>query len=451
MEANSSLNETPGRRISEGSVAFLSFFFLLSIISRDGYSITPLSYVKYTAVQIAYPFGSLSQHKCFKATSFAPSEICVFENLYVFDKSLRYLTDDGSFSEPVVHSGVPNFVLNNWLSSKPRVITPTEFKLLDNKTKAASSVVDTPVFLYQRLNPYNIHHHLLDDMSTIFTLLTYFHNFTHTSLGQPFDVQLAFLDDAESISGPGGSTVSTLYDKGWEAISFHPAYLFSKFMLSISEPTMIRKLLVGSSGMCPHQRHCSVQLPPGALLSFKRHINAYFGVSSILPFSPTALVIRRSKDRLMQNYEAVKDGLISRGYNTQIIGPLSTYLLKDQLLFLSNASLYVFVAGAEIGPILLSMPIGASMCEIFPFPTAEPFPFWYGAELGLRISLHEDLPTDPFDSKCALSHDQLDINSLYHVDVVNVNVTRLLESINKVLQNFSLYESPKCARKGFAH
>jgi hypothetical protein len=188
-------------------------------------------------------------------------------------------------------------------------------------------------------------------------------------------------------------------------------------------------------------------LPPGALLSFKSHINAYFGISSIFPLSPTALVIRRSKDRLMQSYEAVKDGLISRGYNAQVVGPLSKYLLKEQLLLLSNASLYVFVAGAEIGPILLSMPTGSTMCEIFPFPTAEPFPFWYGAELGLKISLHEDLPADPFDSRCTLLHDQLDINSLYHADVLNVNVTSLLESINKVLRNFSQYVSPKCSRK----
>jgi len=441
--SNSNLNETPvRRRISKKKI--LSSFLLLAI-ATDGTTITSSSILQYVSFQISDPYGSLSRHKCLKATLSAPSEICVFENLYIVDKSLRYLTDeDGLFTEPVIHSGVPNFVSNNWLSTKPRVITLTEFKLLENK--ASLSIMDTPIFIYQRLNPYNVHHHLLDDMSTIYTLLTSFHNFTHSSVGQPFDVQLAFLDDAESISGPGGSTSSTLYDKGWEAISIHPAYLFSTFIRSISEPTMIRKLLVGSSGMCPHQRHCSVKLPTGALLSFKRHINAYFGFSSIFPSSPTALVIRRSKDRLMQSYDVVKDGLISQGYNTQVIGPLSKYLLKDQLLLLSNASLYVFVAGAEIGPILLSMPIGASMCEIFPFPTAEPFPFWYGAELGLKISLHEDLPTDPFDSRCTLSHDQLDINSLYHADVVNVNVTRLLESIDKVLQSYSQYEAPKCAR-----
>jgi len=54
----------------------------------------------------------------------------------------------------------------------------------------------------------------------------------------------------------------------------------------------------------------------------------------------------------MQNYEIVKNGLASRGYNSQIVGPLSKYSLKDQLSLLSNASLYVFVAGAELGPIL---------------------------------------------------------------------------------------------------
>jgi len=321
-------------------------------------------------------------------------------------------------------------------------MSTSEFEQIE---KDDTSSMDTPIFVYQRLNPYNIHHHLLDDMSTVYILLTRFHNLTHDSVGQPLDVQLAFLDDAESVSGPGGSTSSTLYDKGWEAISIHPAFLFSSILRSTSEPTMIRKLLVGSSGMCPHQRHCSVMLPPGALLSFKRHLNTYFGISSVLPSSPTALVVRRSKDRLMQNYETIKDGLSSRGYHSHIVGPLSKYSLKDQLSLLSNSSLYVFVAGAEIGPILLSMPFGASMCEIFPFPTAEPFPFWYGTELGLKIALHEDVPTNFLDPRCVSPHEQLDINSIYHSDILNVNVTRLLESINKVIDNYTQYESPKCA------
>jgi len=446
MEANSDSKETPVRSISKFSLVALLSIFLIMAIANDGTSITSSTILQYVSFQISDPYGSLSRHKCFKATPSAPSEICVFENLYIVDNSLRYLTDDaGLFIEPVVHSGVPNFVSNNWLSSKPRVVTQTESKLLENKASSVS--IDTPIFIYQRLNPYNIHHHLLDDMSTIYTLLTSFHNFTQLSVGQPLDVQLTFLDDAESISGPGGSTSSTLYDKGWEAISIHPAYLFSTFMRSISEPTMIRKLLVGSSGMCPHQRHCSVLLPPGALLSFKRHLNAYFGISSIRPTSPTALVIRRSKDRLMQNYDVVKDGLISRGYNVQIVGPLSKYLLKEQLLLLSNASLYVFVAGAELGPILYAMPVGSSLCEIFPYLTAEDVPFWYGKPLGLGIALHEDAPTDSSNYRCAISKDQIGIHftKLYRADVLDVNVTRLLESVTKVLDNFSQYESPKCA------
>jgi hypothetical protein len=446
MEANSYLKETPVRRISKFSLVALISIFLIMAISNDGTTITSSSIIHYVSVQTSDPFGSLSRHKCFKATPFAPSEICVFQNLYIVDNSLRYLTnDDRLYIEPVVHSGVPNFVSNNWLSSKPRVITQTELKLLENDGSSVS--IDTPIFIYQRLNPYNIHHHLLDDMSTIYTLLTSFHNFTHSSDGQPLDVQLAFLDEADSISGPGGSTSSTLYDKGWEAISIHPAYLFSTFMRSISEPTMIRKLLVGSSGMCPHQRHCSVMLPPGALLSFKRHLNAYFGISSIFPLSPTALVIRRSKDRLMQNYDIVKDRLTSRGYNAQVVGPLSKYSLKEQLLLLSNASLYVFVAGAELGPILYAMPVGSSMCEIFPYLTAEDVPFWYGKPLGLGIALHEDAPTDPSNYRCAISKDQIGVHftKLYRADVLDVNVTRLLESVTKVLDNFSQYESPKCA------
>lgn len=447
MEANSISKETPVRSISKFSLIALLSIFLIMAIANDGTSITSSTILQYVSFQISDPYGSLSRHKCFKATPSAPSEICVFENLYIVDNSLRYLTDDdGLLIEPVVHSGVPNFMSNNWLSSKPRVMTLSEFKLLENK--ASSSTSDTPILLYQRLNPYNIHHHLLDDMSTIYTLLTSFHNFTHLSVGHPLAVQLAFLDDAETISGPGGSTSSTLYDKGWEAISIHPAYLFSTFMRSISEPTMIRKLLVGSSGMCPHQRHCSERLPPGALLSFKNHITSYFGISSVLPSSPTAFVVRRSKDRLMQNFDTVKEGLATHGYATRVIGPLSLYTIKEQLSLLANASLYVFVAGAEIGPVLLSSPHGSLMCLIYPFLTAEDVPFWYGKSLGLKIALHEDAPTDPSNDRCAIPKEKIGVlfNSLYHAEVLDVNVTRLFESINLVLDNFSQYESPKCAR-----
>ena len=436
-------------RFSTSSLVILLSLSLLLALVYDGTSMSTTSMVRYISSQKEDPFGTLSRHTCFKASPSAPSEICVFENLYIVDKSLRYLTDRSeSFDEPVVHSGVPNYVTNNWLSSKPRMITVTEFAQLE-KEDTSSSIMDVPIFLYQRLNPYNIHHHLLDDMSTVYTLLTHFHNITPTSIGQPMEIQLAFLDDAESSSGSGGSMSSTLYDKGWEAMSNQPAHLFSTILRTNEKTSMIRKLLVGTSGMCPHRRHCNSHLPPGSLLSFKHHLNAFFGIVSQLPSSPTALVIRRSKDRLMQNYDAVKDGLTSKGFNTQIIGPLSKYTLQEQLSVLSNASLYVFVAGAELGPILYSMPDQASLCEIFPYLTAEDVPFWYGIPLGLGIAIHEDAPTDNSNYRCSMPSDQIGVffTKLYRADVLEVNVTRLMESIDKKLDNFSQYETPKCAVK----
>ena len=449
---DSTQNEVENRPVNKGLLSTSSLVILLSLslilaFAYDGTSISPTSMVRYISFQKEDPFGSRSRHNCFKSTPFAPSDICVFENLYIIDKSLRFKTDkDESVAEPVVHSGVPNFVSNNWLSSKPRMITTTEFEQIEIDD-TSSSIMDVPIFVYQRLNPYNIHHHLWDDMSTVFTLLTHFHKITPTSLGQPMDVQFAFLDDAESLSGPGGSMSSTLYDKGWEAISNHPAHLFSTIMRTSEKPSMIRKLLVGTSGMCPHQRHCIVKVPPGALLSFKHHLNAYFGIVSQLPSSPTALVIRRTKDRLMHNYDAVKDALTSKGFSTQIVGPLSKYTLQEQLSVLANASLYVFVAGAEIGPALLSMPFGASMCLIFPYLTAEDVPFWYGKPLGLRIAVHEDPPTDSSNYRCSMPRDQIGVffTKLYRADVLEVNMTRLLESIDKRLDNISQYETPKCS------
>jgi hypothetical protein len=149
----------------------------------------------------------------------------------------------------------------------------------------------------------------------------------------------------------------------------------------------------------------------------------------------------------MQNYDFVKDGLTSRGFVTKVVGPLAKYSLQEQLSLLSNASLYVFVAGAELGPILYAMPIGSSMCEIFPYLTAEDVAFWYGKPLGLGITLHEDAPTDPSNYKCVMTKEQIGVffTKLYRADVLIVNVTRLLESVTKVLDNFSQYESPKCA------
>jgi hypothetical protein len=447
----STQNEVENRPVNKGRIFTSSLVILLSLslllaFVYDGTSISTTSMVRYISSQKEDPFGTLSRHKCFKALPSAPSEICVFENLYIIDKSLCYLTDkDESVDEPLVHSGVPNYVTNNWLSSKPRMMTVTEFEQLE-KEDFSSSIMDVPIFVYQRLNPYNIHHHLLDDMATVYTLLTHFHKINPMSSGQPMDIQLAFLDDAESSSGPGGPMSSTLYDKGWEAISNQPAHLYSTILRTSEKPNMIRKLLVGTSGMCQHRNHCIVELPPGALLSFKHHLNAYFGIVSRLPSSPTALVIRRRKDRLMQNYDAVKDGLISKGYNTQIAGPLSQYTLQEQLSVLSNASLYVFVSGAELGPVLMSAPIGASMCEIFPYLTADDIPFRYGIPLGIGIAVHEDAPEDPSDVRCVRQRLQQDYNALYHADVFYVNVTRLLESIDRRLDNISQYVTPECAR-----
>ena len=433
-------------RISTSTLVTLLSLSLLLAFEYDGMSLSPISMMRYISSKTEDPFGTLSRHLCFKALPSAPSEICVFENLYIINKSLRYLTDkDESIDEPLVHSGVPNLVSNNWLSSKPRKMS-TEFEQ-QKKEEDSSSIMDVPIFVYQRLNPYNIHHHLWDDMATVFTLLTTFHNITPTFIGQPMDIQLAFLDDAESSSGPGGSMSSTLYDKGWEAISNQPAHLFSTILRMSEKSSMIRQLLVGTSGMCQHRNHCIVELPPGALLSFKHHLNAYFGVVSCLPSSPTAVVIRRSKDRLMQNYDAVKDGLTSKGYKTQIVGPLSKYTLQEQLSVLSNTSLYVFVSGAELGPVLMSAPVGASMCEIFPYLTADDIPFRYGIPLGIGIAIHEDAPEDPSDVRCVRQRLQQDYNALYHADVFYVNVTRFLESIDRRLDNISQYETPKCAVK----
>ena len=390
---------------------------------------------------------------------------CAFRNLYLVGGRLRFLSADDSGGGgdsgsgawiPDLVLGAPHELAGTWHTIKPTPISRAE--LLGSGASGGGGggggvVEGTPLFLYQRLAPTNIYHHLWDDAATVFSLVyDRFARALAARAGEPLDVRLAFVDKF----GTGNAN-----DDVWRAISSFPAQSWQDFVGSAQPasggggggggggagaPVMLAAVFAGSAGQCAHRRHCTSSPAPAKLRAFKRHLLAFFGIApppgaaaaaaaaaavtgagetavaaaaaAAAVKRPTALVVLREGRRRILNpgdLVALLDGM---GYAAQPVGPFARMSLREQLAAIHNASLVVFLHGAEIGPVWMGLAEGACAGLIFPYLNEETLAWWVGGPLGLRIAPFYEAPLEESDERFRLPKSSAtDIIALYNRDM----------------------------------
>jgi hypothetical protein len=323
--------------------------------------------------------------------------------------------------------GAPRELAPLWPEVRPEPMTRAEFEVVQ-KGGGGASVDRTPILLYQRLQPFNIYHHVWDDAATVFALLE---DWLPTALHQrrisnsvgtggasdsshlaPLPVQLAFVD-------PHGGSMPNR--EVWEALSSLPAMPWASFVATKTEGAvvMLARVYAGTRGRCTHRRHCTSSPAPGLLRAFKVRLLDVFGIDStagavakgssamnsslaIAPdIRPSAVIIIRTDRRSILNGNEVLAMLERRGYRARTVGPFSGMTLREQLVAVASSNLVVLAHGAELGPAWLGMREGACAAVIFPFTFVDTFAWWASAPLGIRLAPHYDSPMNRSDPRLA--------------------------------------------------
>jgi hypothetical protein len=346
-------------------------------------------------------FGTDSSFECF-GDARVDSRTCVFRNLYIFNGRSHFVVDPSvtppeSVVFPTVHLGAPKFADNPWVSHVPRVITRAELQVAVSVASSSQRVtLDTPVFLYQRLNPQNIYHHLWDDVMTAFTAMAEAYPARLRPGQGPGDVQIVFTDGYPLAGSPA--------DDAWKALGTADVMNARALATRGTEGTivMVRALAAGSQGRCTHRRHCAVDMTPAQVKAYRNHLLAFYGIVTVLPPRPTAILIARAKRRMFVNIREIEGVVRSMGYETRVIGPFEGASLPEQLREIANASLAVFLHGAELGNAWMGLPEGACASVIFPFHFSDTISWWVADKLGIRVAPYFDVPSREGDPRLAL-------------------------------------------------
>ena len=400
-------------------------------------------------------FGASSSVSC---TGAAERASCAFSNLYIIAGRLRFLLADrggGGEAEDAASTagaaaaavapfadlvlGAPLKVAQRWPDVRPDALTPTELQSALRDAGGARDTERTPVFLFQRLQPQNVYHHVWDDAAALFALLDdWLPRSLRRRVGAPLGVRLVFAD-AHGDAIPNREV--------WEALSSLPAQPWESFIAErpAGAVIMVSRFYAGSAGRCVHRRHCTASPTPEVLLRFKEHLLAFLGVlpskagarrplASIHQRPDAVLVLRGGRRRIL-NPSAVLSLLERQGYNARAVGPFSEMSLRAQIESVANSSLVVVAHGAELGPLWLGMRKGACASVLFPFLFMDSFAWWAGAPLGLRLAPFWDSPANRSDDRLAFrdslpprtppnSASEFEVTVLYQRDFL-VDVERL--------------------------
>ena len=340
---------------------------------------------------------------------------------------------------------------------------------LSKLIKNGGPIYETPALIYQRLNPDNIYHHVWDDMLPVYTLLTeVYPQRMFMKYGAPSDVKIIFTD---------GHKRDGQNDDAWDSISTFPMEMYGEFLRggvtygrALEEttdtnnpqssttssssssssaiptaspriiqnshneledgPLMVRVVAAGSRGRCTHRRHCTVDIHPNEVKRFKYHILKYYNIVSVIPKTPPrhsnptkpkAIIIARTGRRLFKNVNDVAEVARELGYEPQIIGPFINVPLQEQLRQIANASLAVFLHGAELGNAWLGLPEGSCASVIFPYYFTDTISWWIGDKLGINIAPYYDMPNNPSDKRLSKALNTFDDALwIYHLDITVV-------------------------------
>lgn len=350
-------------------------------------------------------FGASSSVECIGDVQ----QTCVFKNLYLSNGQLFFVYEDAGAQSRAkigdIHLGVPLHSDNPWPAIQPVGILSKHFV---QRFGGGGSIYEPPVFLYHRLNPNNIYHHLWDDMSTLFALLLEVFPAQFRLPGEPSSIQIVFTD------GFGRNKHIDI----WGAVTDLPVLMYPEIFRNEAAVVMFRAVGAGSRGRCTHRRHCTADMPVHLIQAFKRHMLAFYEISAKLPDHPTAVVIAREGRRILKNIDEVADMARNLGYTTHVVGPFGSLPLRAQLQMLANASLAIFLHGAELGIAWLGLPEGACASVIFPFYFTDTISWWVGEKVGLKIAPFYDMPSSKEDHRLRKPIRNIDESvALYNEDI----------------------------------
>lgn len=325
---------------------------------------------------------------------------CVFEHLLLREGRLYFVIDGARESIDEVGLVPPGLRLSHDMNVPdtlgavlPSVVT---LETVAGWTGGATppAITTLPVQLFARLNPGNIYHHLWDDMG-----------FAH-SLGCKLVASVFARGD-----GPGGGASDGGCVPGvtppfavWLVDSFAERNIEQWQELVAIEarawpPTVpndapggvavIPLIAMGSRGACTHRRHCTDIISPAPVKLWQQHLRAHHGVVTMLPppgARQKAVIVKRTGSRQLTNIDEIVELMPLMGFDPVVIGPFKGMSYKEQFDAFANASLAIFVFGAELGPAWVGMPDGSCTAVLHPAGTVESLSYWIADKVGLKVT-----------------------------------------------------------------
>ncbi len=327
---------------------------------------------------------------------------CVFEGLYLREGRLYFAVEGGAEGVKAWEGRMPSgYHLGHDMNVAPQearvapTVVPLEAVSTWTNGAAPPPLTGYPLLLFSRLNPKNIYHHLWDDQM-----------FAHSVLCRHVPLLAARGEGPGGGGGAGGGcapgTVPPaaigLVDgfgerdlEDWAATVAREAYVWPP-PPPAGAPGGVARVgytIMGTRGLCTHRRHCSNIIPAPPVRLFRAHLQALHGVVTALPppgEPQTAVLVRRTGRRVLTNLDELVELVGVMGYRARVVGPLKDMTVREQYLAFANASLAVFVFGAELGPAWVGMPEGSCTAVLHPAGIMDTLSYWIADKVGLKVS-----------------------------------------------------------------
>jgi hypothetical protein len=351
---------------------------------------------------------------------------CVFENLYLLKEQLLFAVDGEATGE---EADLPSDLyvshdMNSGFESipimSPMVVTLAQV-LAWSKGAPIPTFSNLPIQIFSRLNPRNIYHHLWEDQMFAHHLgckLLKTLNATGYAVGggasdggcvagklPPFGVLIVDNHDRPP-DDERQKKVIIDWKPDWRRVVSREIYswpLVTPVQATASGGLSIVPLIsLGSHAECTHRRHCSNIIDKAPVQLFRRHLQELFGIVTMLPppgAPKKAVLVERIGRRRLTNMKAIYELMPLMGYEPVVVGPFSTMTVQQQYLAFANASLAVFVFGAELGPAWVGLPQGACAAVLHPAGIVESLSYWVADKVGLRVATTIEVFKDPSDPR----------------------------------------------------
>jgi hypothetical protein len=134
------------------------------------------------------------------------------------------------------------------------------------------------------------------------------------------------------------------------------------------------------------------------------HLRTQFGVTTALPapgLPQIAVVVKRIGNRVLTNVDEIVKLTKLMGFVPKVVGPFQGLSYNEQFEAFANASLAIFVFGAELGPAWVGLPDGSCAAVLHPAGTVESLSYWVADKVGLKVATMIEVFKDADDPRLA--------------------------------------------------